>query len=122
MSYWETVHSETREGFDIELAFTPEDIHPDDLFDWEACGNREETLEKIDAGLLLWFTARVRVSVDRPDGKASVVIGEDYLGGCLYESARDFMASGYYEDMVQAALDNARDFIDSLKNLEVHNA
>ena len=122
MNYWETVHRETREGFDIELAFTPEDIHPDDLFDWEACGNREETLEKIDAGLLLWFTARVRVSVDRPDGKASVVIGEDYLGGCLYESVRDFIASGYYDDMVQAALENARDFIDSLKNLEVHNA
>ena len=121
MSYWETVHSETREGFNIELAFTPEDIHPDDLFDWEACGNREETLEKIDAGLLLWFTARVRVSVNRPDGP-SVVIGEDYLGGCLYESARDFITSGYYEDMVQSALDNARDFIDSLKNLEVHNA
>ena len=122
MNYWETVHSETREGFNIELAFTPEDTHPDDLFDWEACGNREETLEKIDAGLLLWVMARVRVSVDRPDGKASVVIGEDYLGGCLYESVRDFIASGYYDDMVSIAVENARDFIDSLKNVEVHNA
>ena len=120
MSYWETVHSETRESFDIELAFTPEDIHPDDLFDWEACGNREETLRKIDAGLLLWIMARVRVSVERPDG-CSVVIGEDYLGGCLYESVSDFIASGYYDDMVQAALNNARDFIDSIKNVEAHN-
>jgi hypothetical protein len=121
MSYWETVHSETRDDFEIDLAFCSEDIHPDDLFDWEACGNRDETLRKIDAGLLLWFTARVRVSVDRPDGKASVVIGEEYLGGCLYESVSDFLDRGYYEDMVQAALDNARDFIDSLKNAEVNN-
>lgn len=122
MTYWETVHSETREGFDIELAFTSEDTHPDDLFDWEACGDREETLRKIDAGLLLWFTARVRVSVARPDGKGSVVLGEDYLGGCLYESASDFMASGYYDDMVSMAIENARDFIDSLKNVEVIHA
>jgi hypothetical protein len=121
MSYWETVHRETREGFDIDLAFCSEDIHPDDLFDWEACGDREETLRKIDAGLLLWFTARVRVSVDRPDGKASVVIGEDYLGGCLYESVGEFLASGYYDDMVSMAVENARDFIDSLKNAEVNN-
>ena len=121
MAYWETVHSETRDNFEIDLAFSPEDIHPDDLFDWEVCGDREETLRKIDAGLLLWFTARVRVSVDRPDG-CSVVIGEDYLGGCLYESVSDFIASGYYNDMVSMAVENARNFIDSLQSVEVHNA
>jgi hypothetical protein len=63
----------------------------------------------------------VRVSVDRPDG-CSVVIGEDYLGGCLYESVSEFLASGYYDDMVSMAVENARDFIDSLKNVEVNHA
>lgn len=117
MTYWETVHNETREGFEIELAFCPEDTHPDDSFDWSVCGDREETLQKIDSGLLLWVSARVRVSVTRPDG-CSVVIGEDYLGGCLYESVSDFLGCGYYDDMVSMAIENARDFIDSLKTFE----
>jgi len=33
------------------------------------------------------------------------LFGNDYVGGCSYESQKDFMENGYYEDMKDQALD-----------------
>lgn len=32
--------------------------------------------------------------------------GSDYLGGCSYESEKDFIKGGYYDDMQNVALEN----------------
>jgi hypothetical protein len=49
-----------------------------------------------------WAVAKVTAS-HRPSG----LKGEDFLGGCSYKSAKDFiMHSGYYEDMKRSAFDS----------------
>ena len=63
----------------------------------------EALIQGINNGIYMWFAAHVRVSKDGVD------LGEDYLGGCCYESAAAFMKpGGYYEDMVECALEDAR--------------
>lgn len=107
MSHFETVHEETRDGFDIALAFAPEYDAPD--WDFESDEERAETLRKIENGSLLWFVARVTAS------RAGTVLGTDYLGGCCYASAEEFMApDGYYPDMVDAAIGEAREHLKRL--------
>jgi len=99
--YYETVHTEARNGFDIVLSITPETERPDWDFNDEA--DEAETLRKIDAGVWLWFVARVQAF------KNGILLGTDYLGGCCYESIEAFIAEGgYFDDMVDAATTEAR--------------
>lgn len=103
MTYWETVHTETRDGFDIELALAPEDKAPD--WDFESEDERQETARRIDNGSLLWFVARVTAS------RHGVALGTDYLGGCCYDTVQEFLRDGYYAGMVEQALSEARDTV-----------
>ncbi len=104
MSHEELVHEETREGFSIRLYFGAEDYAPD--WDFESEEDKQELFRKIDAGLLLWFYAHVTVS-RTPSGE---VEGDDFIGGCCYESVQDFVKnSGYYDDMVSESIERARD-------------
>jgi hypothetical protein len=102
INQWETVHTAQVAGFDIELAMQPETYQPDWEFHTEA--ERQQLLEDIDSGNMLWFAARVTAS------KAGVVLSKDYLGGCCYESIEDFMEpGGYYTSMLESAIEQARD-------------
>jgi hypothetical protein len=78
----------------------PEDMDPADSFD------REEDIDAVRSGAADWFQARVRVTLDGQE------IGTDYLGGCAYASASDFVEGenrdGYFRDMVRQALQEAR--------------
>jgi hypothetical protein len=59
----------------------------------------DEILRRLDQGDV-WAWASVRVTA-RWEGFE----GHDYLGGCSYESERDFVRSGgYFDDMKDAAL------------------
>jgi hypothetical protein len=59
--------------------------------------------DKLDRGLLVAFQARVVVYLDGRE------VGADYLGACIYESAEQFREeSGYFADMVRAAIREAR--------------
>jgi len=101
-TYWETIHTEDCEGFNITLSFAPETDIPRDHFDG-GCEQDEETFRKIENGTYLWFVARVEAS------KGGVILGTDYLGGCCYSSAEEFMAQdGYFPDMVQSAIAEAK--------------
>jgi hypothetical protein len=105
MRYWDNVHTEEREGFTLTLSFTSEDSKPD----WEMTEEEQRDLfEKINNGTLLWFIARVEAS------KNGVILGTDYLGGCCYESVKDFIEVGYYADMVHEAIAEARKTLDGL--------
>ena len=106
MSAFETVHTENFAGFEIAVALEPECMEPD--WDFESEEDRQDTLRKIDNGTLLWFVARVTAS------RAGVVLGTDYLGGCCYESVQDFLQGGYYPDMIDAAVKEAREKISQL--------
>jgi len=110
--HFETIHTETREGFEIRLSIAPEDIHPRDCFE-ETPEDMAEMLEKIDRGFYSWFVAKVSAH------RAGVELGADYLGGNLYENPKDFIKEdGYFEDMAENAISEARATIEKF-NQEV---
>lgn len=96
---WDLIHAETREGFDIRYYAAPEQDDPAGHFD-----DNGQTAQAIDAGRYEWFVAKVTAS------KAGVELADDYLGGCCYETAWDFVRAGdYYEDMVDIVIGRARE-------------
>lgn len=101
--HWELCHEEEREGFTIRLYAAPEnDVPIADSFDASA-EEIAELEDKVGRSLLYWFVARVTAS------KAGIVLGEDYRGACLYDSVDAFReGGGYYPDMVDAAIGQAR--------------
>lgn len=102
MNNWERIDTQDRDGFTIKTYIRPEDFAPD--FD------DEEVIEGINEGLYLWFQVMVTAS------KADVELGREYLGGCCYEDAMDFIRDGdYWEDMVAGAIAEARNVIEELK-------
>lgn len=100
----QTIHTFTKDGFDIRFAVFPELTHPNDHFDDDG-----ETARAIDAGEYEWFVAMVTAS------KNGVELAEEYLGGCCYETFEEFMGpGGYFDDMVDEAISVARQTITDL--------
>jgi hypothetical protein len=104
MTHWETIHTETVDGFDIVFSVTPETDDPRDQFDDEG-----ETARGIEDGRYSWFVARVEAK------RLGITLGVDYLGGNCYDSPQQFVESGdYYRDMVATAVEEARDILTKL--------
>jgi hypothetical protein len=106
MRHYEELAKYEREGFDIVVDKTWEDIDPRSQFDLP---DIEEILMKIDEGTYDWFMLRVRVFFDAHE------MGSHYLGGCLYEDARDVLTDGTAEDCISAAMDEAKQEIVRLR-------
>lgn len=100
--YWEKVHEEEYNGFNIILELSPETDAPD--WDFEDEAERKKLFEDIENGNLLWFVARVAAQKD------GITLGDDYLGGCCYKDAQDFIDnSGHYNDMRDIAINRQCD-------------
>ena len=70
-----------------------------------------ETNDKIDRGDLVCFVAKVSA------WKAGICLGEDYLGGCIYEDYEDFYENEN-EDYVCDMIENSRkQALETLKDL-----
>ena len=95
---WDHIHNERRDGFEIDVFVAPEDIDPADLFD----DGHEETIAAIHEGRLQWFMVKVTAS------REGITLGDGYLGGCCYASAREFLAGEYYADLIAEATSAAR--------------
>ena len=100
---WETIQTEHLDGFEIVFSVTPETDDPRDQFDDEG-----ETAKAIADGRYSWFVARVEAK------KLGITLGVDYLGGCCYDSPRQFVGGDYYSDMVDTAITEARDILTKL--------
>jgi hypothetical protein len=108
MRHYETIHTEDTQGFHIVCSVTPEDVHPRDLFDYEE-EELQELCRKIDDGIYVYFAVRVDAY------KNGILLGSDFLGACLYESYSGFIEeSGYYSDMVDNAVKEAKDALEML--------
>jgi hypothetical protein len=101
MRHYDELARYERDGFDIIVDRTYEDIHPGDLFD-DTCHDVKDICRKIDAGHYDWFMLRVRVMID------GLELGSHYLGGCLYEDAREVLTDGIAEDCIAEAIKEAR--------------
>ena len=110
MSYYkELIHEEERKGFTIQFWAHEELMSPDDSFDFENEEERQDLYEKLNAFQLVWFCAEVKAL------KNGVELGNDYLGGCCYESYEQFVEDNdYYADMVNSAITEAKEEIKNL--------
>jgi hypothetical protein len=99
MQHYDLIERTERDGFTIIVDKTYEDINPRDQFEAD---DIDEILRKIDNGTYEWFMLRVRVLVEELE------LGSHYLGGCLYEDARDVLSDGTAEDCIGEALKEAK--------------
>lgn len=104
---YETIHTSKAAGFEIRFSVAPEHVEPD--WDFEDDADRQNTLNRIERGDLVYFIARVEAL------KEGIVLGTDYLGGCCYESYDQFIeSSDYFGQMVETAVEEARSTIAKL--------
>ena len=117
MNYWEPLHEEKAEGFDIVTSIQPEYMHPSESFDsssFEDENGLEKLIKAIDSGLMQWFTVRVQAF------KNGILLASDYLGGNCYENPSDFITEGgYYEDIRWTVINEANEAIKTLTGEEL---
>ena len=99
--YYDTIAEFERDGYDIIVDKTYEDLNPRDSFDDSVC-DVDEIIKDIDRGHLEWFMLRVRVLVE------GLELGSAYLGGCLYEDPREILTDGTAEDFIAEAMVEAK--------------
>ena len=99
--YYDTLSEFERDGYDIIVDKTYEDLNPRDSFDDSVC-DVDEIIKDIDRGHLEWFMLRVRVLVE------GLELGSAYLGGCLYEDPREILTDGTAEDFIAEAMVEAK--------------
>ncbi len=99
--YYDTLATYNREGYDIIVEKTYEDMHPSDLFD-DSEHDIKQLCEDIEYGNLDWFILRVRVLVE------GLEIGSSSVGGCLYKDAREVLTDGLAENEIDVALADAK--------------
>ena len=104
--YYDTIAEFTRDGFDIIVDKTYEDLNPRDCFDTD---DIDAIVKDIDRGHLDWFMLRVRVLVE------GLELGSSYLGGCLYEDPNEVLTDGVAEDFIAEAMKEARPKVYGLK-------
>jgi hypothetical protein len=126
MVYPETVWSFETRNFRVAYTIAPE--HDLDL-SWDDDGSVRAALETCK---YVAFSARVCV-VHKPTG---VIVGEDYLGNCIYGAPKAFIdhrglrfrerfgvsCGSYFSDMVREAISNARKQATSLRAIKLRPA
>ena len=101
MRHYEELAEYEREGYTIIVDKSWEDMDPKDSFDDE-CWNMKQMYADIESGKLDWFMLRVRVLVE------GLELDSEYLGGCLYEDARECLTDGTAEDLIAQSMANAK--------------
>jgi hypothetical protein len=101
MRHYEELASYERNGFDVIVDKSYEDLDPKDCFDDE-CFNLKDMYSDIESGNLDWFMLRVRVMVE------NIELSSQFLGGCLYKDAREVLTDGTAEDLIAEALVEAK--------------
>lgn len=100
--YYDELATYEREGFEIIVDKTWEDVALRDCFD-DSCYDIEDMERKVNNGFYDWFMLRVRVFVDGHE------LGSSYLGGCLYENPKECLTDGTAEDVIYEALKEAKE-------------
>jgi hypothetical protein len=106
-----------RDGFEVIVDKTWEDLSLDQCFDTSIDPESgkpyydvRKMARQIDRCELDWFMLRVRVMLDGHE------FGTHYLGGCLYEDAREVLTDGTAEDCIYSALEEAKTEVLRLRN------
>ena len=105
MQHYDELATYERNGFDVIVDKTWEDIDPRGQFE---DSDLDEIVEKINNDTYEWFMLRVRVMFDGHE------MGSHYLGGCLYEDAREVLTDGTAEDCIEEAMAEAKEEVQRL--------
>ena len=105
MQHYDELARYERNGFDVIVYKTWEDIDPRGQFE---DSDLDEIVEKINNDTYEWFMLRVRVMFDGHE------MGSHYLGGCLYEDAREVLTDGTAEDCIEEAMAEAKEEVQRL--------
>lgn len=105
MQHYDELARYERNGFDVIVDKTWEDIDPRGQFE---DSDLDEIVEKINNDTYEWFMLRVRVMFDGHE------MGSHYLGGCLYEDAREVLTDGTAEDCIDEAMAEAKEEVNRL--------
>ena len=127
MRYYDTLAEYDRDGFNVIVDKTWEDLPLEDLFDTSIDPDTgkpyydvKDMARKIDQGALDYFMLRVRVMHE------DVELAVNYVGGFLYEDAREVLTDGVAEDMIWETLEEAKkrvpELIEGLSKLVVDKA
>lgn len=106
MRHYDELLREQRGPFTVVVDKTWEDLSPRDHFEED---DVEEICRKIDNYTYDWFMLRTRVFFQ------DVELAANYLGGCLYEDARDVLTDGTAEDQIYSTLLEAKQPLKELK-------
>ena len=99
--YFDEIDSFERDGFTVIVDKTYEDIDPWDQLS-ECFDSKEQLYADIESGKYDWFMLRVRLMVDEYE------ITSEWLGGCLYENAREVLTDGTVDDLIATAMITAK--------------
>ena len=99
--HFDEIDSFERDGFTVIVDKTWEDLSPRDCFD-DSVTDIKQLCEDIDSCKLDWFMLRVRLMVDEYE------IASEFLGGCLYENAREVLTDGTVDDLIATAMITAK--------------
>jgi hypothetical protein len=102
MRYYDTLAEYDRNGFNVIVDKTWEEIDVASCFD-DTCFDIQDMRDKINSGQLDWFMLRVRVFVD------DIELSAEYLGGMLYDNPSECLTDGSAEDLIHSALESAKD-------------
>jgi hypothetical protein len=102
MRYYDELATYEREGFEVIVDKSWEDLAVRDCFD-DTVTDIDEIIKDIERGHLEWFMLRVRVLLDGHE------LGSHYLGGMLYEDPRECLTDGSAEDCIYEALREAKE-------------
>ena len=105
-----------RDGFEVIVDKTWEELSLDQCFDTSIDPESgkpyydvRKMARQVDRCELDWFMLRVRVMLDGHE------LGSHYLGGCLYEDAREVLTDGTAEDCIGEALHEATQEVKRLR-------
>jgi hypothetical protein len=106
MRFWHYVETREIDQFSVIIDWTYEDAPLDSMFD-ETVSDIEDMARRCNAGIDTHYIARVRVFYDGHE-MGSSTLGSCYAYDC--DPADDIEAgiSGYLEDMIEEAMDEAR--------------
>lgn len=99
MNYWEKINTVSKEGFDLELSVTWEDLPLNQIFDDEEAN---EIAIQLERGDLVYFVAKVE------GYKKGIRLSAPSIGGNVYQSYSDFVGSYEHEALIEEALEEAK--------------
>jgi len=109
MRYYDHLATLQRDGFEVIVDKTWEDVAIRDCFD-DSCYDIADMEDKVNRGVLDWFMLRVRVQFEGHE------FGSACLGGCMYEDPAEVLTDGTAEDMIWEALIEAKEEVGKLAN------